>query len=280
MKKIISCLIFLTVAISTYAQVKFQLSLLSDNRTYLVSMIPEQTWVFPMNITGTAQVTLRYRSNNKFMVTNLRSIIPTVLWHDNSYIDVPQTSGGYNFISFALRSQGTTAIPYEAGREVPLFSFTNYYDCADKVELIANSSQNLIGDESKIYNIGNHWTTVANQKEAYTGNLNAVVSCATVTNTTDNTGDKLFSSIKAYPVPASDRLSLKINALTHDVQGINQIVFFNVLGDKVLTQKIKVEQGEQELTVDVTSLTSGVYLFKLQGENIASKNYKFLIVEP
>lgn len=273
-------LVFMALSVTSKAQVKFQLSLLSDNKTYMVSMIPEQTWTYPQNITSTAQVTLRYASSQKFMVVNMKNLIPTVLWQDNSYIDLPQTSGGYNFISFALRSQGTTAIPYEAGREVPLFSFTNYHGCEGKVELINNNISNLSGTEAQTYNIGNHWTSLASQKEAYTGNLNALVNCSTPTTGISDNDDKLFSSITAYPVPASDRLNLKVNAVTKDVQKINQVIFYNLLGDVVLTQKVKVLPGEQDLTIDVTSLTSGVYLFKLTGDNMSSKNYKFLIMEP
>ena len=278
MKKLLNIILLLSAALSSQAQVKFQLSLLADNKTYVVSMIPESTWAYPMSITGTAQVTLKYPASKRLMVTNLRSLVPNVQWHDNSYIDAPQTSSRFSFVSFALRSQGTTAISYEAGREVPLFSFTNYYDCIGKIELIDNNAPNLSGEEARTYNIGNHWTTLANQTEAYKGNMQSVVNCSTVTSTAEN-GDKLFSSILAYPVPASDRLTLKINAKTADVQKINQIQFLNALGQVVLTQKIKVQAGEQELTIDVTSLSTGLYLFQLKGEQVVSQNYKFIVSE-
>jgi hypothetical protein len=278
MKKLFNLILFVSVVFSAQAQIKLQLSLLSDNKTYMVSMIPEVSWAYPLNITGTAQVTLKYPSDKKLFVTNFRNLIPNVMWHDNSYIETPQTSGGFSFISFALRTQGTTAISYEAGREVPLFSFTNYYGCIGKIELLDNRAANLSGEEAKIYNIGNHWTTLANQTEAYKGNLEAVAHCATTTTIADNS-DNLFSSIVAYPVPASDRLTLKINAKTADVQKLNQIKFLNVLGDVVLTQNIALKAGEQELTIDANLLSSGLYLFQLQGEQLASKNYKFIILK-
>ncbi|MBL7818512.1 MAG: T9SS type A sorting domain-containing protein [Saprospiraceae bacterium] len=278
MKKIINLILFLFISLSVKAQIKLQLNLLSDNKTYVVSMIPEVTWSYPLSITGTAQVTLKYPMSKKLMVTNLRSLVPNVQWHDNAYIEASQTSGGFSFVSFALRSQGTSAIPYEAGREVPLFSFINYYGCIGQIELVNNAAPNLSGEEARIYNIGNHWTTLANQTEAYKGNVQATANCSTATSTADN-GDKLFSAISAYPLPASDRLTLKINAKTADVQKINQIQFINSLGQVVLTQKIKVQEGEQELTVDVTSLTTGLYLFQLKGEQVASQKYKFIISE-
>lgn len=278
MKKLFNLILFISAAFSAQAQIKLQLSLLSDNKTYMVSMIPEVTWAYPLSITGTAQVTLKYPSDKKLFVTNFRNLLPNVLWHDNSYIETAQTSNGFSFISFALRTQGTTAIPYEAGKEVPLFSFTNYYGCIGKIELLNNNAPNLSGEEANIYNIGNHWTTVANQKEAYNGNLEAVANCVTTTPTADN-DDNLFSSVAAYPVPASDRLTLKINAKTAEVQKLNQIKFLNVLGDVVLTQNIALKAGEQELTIDANLLSSGLYLFQLQGEQLVSKNYKFIILK-
>lgn len=283
MRKIIQLIVliaFVTVFVhSVQAQVKLQLSLMADKKTYVVSMIPEATLSYPMNITGTAQITLRYSSGSQFTVSNLKNILPNVLWHDNAYLESPQSGRGYSFVSFGLRSQGTTAIPYEIGREVALFSFQNYYGCTGKIELLDNNVQNLSAEEALTYNIGNHWTTMANQTEAYTGNVLSSVNCSVVSSTEDDKTDKLFSSLTAYPVPASDRLTLKINAKTADVQKLNQIQFLNAIGQVVLTQKVKVQSGEQELTVDVSSLTTGLYLFQLQGEGVSSKNYKFIVSE-
>ena len=42
------------------AQVQFKISLTDENTTYLVSMVPNETWTAPMNLTSTAQVTIKY----------------------------------------------------------------------------------------------------------------------------------------------------------------------------------------------------------------------------
>nr|HQU60947.1 hypothetical protein [Saprospiraceae bacterium] len=48
------------------AQVKLKLSLLPDQQTYLVSMIPEQSWDMPMNMVGSAQVVLQMQAGRPF----------------------------------------------------------------------------------------------------------------------------------------------------------------------------------------------------------------------
>ncbi len=276
MKILLIFVTFICTVFLTQAQVKLNLSLMADNKTYLMSMVPDGTWTYPMNITGTSQITLRYPAGAKFLVSNFKNLIPNVLWHDNSYLEAPQSAKNYSFVSFGLRSQGTAAINYLAGQEVPLFSFQNYYDCVGKIELLNNTDINLSGEDALTYNIGNHWTTVAQQKEAYVGNLQSVVNCSIATSTQEQ---KIFSTLSAYPVPAYDRLTLKINVLMTAVQKINEIKIFNVLGKVISSQKIKLQLGEQELTLDVSDYSSGLYLFQLKGEDIVSDNYKFIVTK-
>lgn len=259
------------------AQVKLQLSLLPDEKTYLVSMVPDKTLTYPMNITGTAQVTIKYPAINRFFATNLRSLISNVKWEDNAYITDLKTSKGFNFISFGMRSQGTSAISYDEGKEIPLFTFTNHYGCAGEVTLVDNKTSDLKGDESQTYNIGNHWSVLANTNEAYTGNLQASVNCDR--NVVNMRGDKesLFSALTAYPIPVSHELTIRTRTSLDKIENINRLTVFNALGQEVASQAVSLKVGEQEMTLDVSNLTEGLYMFQFNGGVLSSKSYRFVV---
>jgi hypothetical protein len=277
MKKLTIFSALLGLSMYANAQVKLQLSLLPDEKTYLVSMIPDKTLTYPMNITGTAQVTIKYPAINRFFATNIKSLISNVKWEDNAYMADLKTAKGFNFVSFGLRSQGTTAITYEIGKEIPLFTFTNHYGCAGEVALVDNKAENLTGKEAQTYNIGNHWTVLASPNEAYVGNLQATVNCNR--NMVNMRADKesLFSALTAYPVPVSDELTIRTTTNLNDIDKIDQVTIFNALGQEVFSQKVKIQKGEHEIKLNVSQLEAGLYMFQFNGASALSKSYRFVV---
>jgi hypothetical protein len=67
-------IIFCFGGISTHAQVKFKLTRQEDRKTYIVSMISEETYEGNQNITGTAQVTLRIEGTADFLIREITSL--------------------------------------------------------------------------------------------------------------------------------------------------------------------------------------------------------------
>lgn len=279
MKKIIkvigiSSVILFSKAIN--AQVKYQLTLLPDNKTYVVSLIPSKTWEFPKNLTSTAQVTIKVPSDKPFTaaVTNL---IPGVKWVDNSYIEKPESDKSHNYISFGLTTLGTSKIPYVANEEVSLFSFRNIEEnpCVGKISLIDNIKDALKGSDAEKYNIGNQISVMATEGDVYEGNLNSDVDCSTYVSSKDLIED---FNISASPIPSEGLINIEWTNLV-SANTATQIKIENIEGKVIATRKINAVQGKNIEHFDFTSEPSGCYYFSLLQNNKSSKKYKFLIIK-
>ena len=82
-------------------------------------------------------------------------------------------------------------------------------------------------------------------------------------NTTLSTVDFENNSFSFYPNPAKDVVNFSSTTT------IENIAFYNVLGQEVLIKQI----NSKEITVDVSSLVSGTYIVKLNGN---TKNIKLI----
>jgi energy-converting hydrogenase Eha subunit A len=78
-KPFLVCLIMLLSTIS-YSQIYYGIELQEDEKTYVVSLQSDQTIPFPLNTTGTAQITIKLLSTDSFEVANLTSLVPNVSW--------------------------------------------------------------------------------------------------------------------------------------------------------------------------------------------------------
>ena len=74
MKKILLGILACGCLTKSIAQVNFQLDLMADRKTYVVSMVATETWAYPQNITGTAQVTVRIPANTRFTAGRITSL--------------------------------------------------------------------------------------------------------------------------------------------------------------------------------------------------------------
>ena len=85
--------------------------------------------------------------------------------------------------------------------------------------------------------------------------------CATVVGIEDNT----FSTIKVYPNPATDNITIEC------AENINKIEVFDVLGRKIISN----ENILNNTNVDITSLNNGIYFLIVHTEN-CNGEYKII----
>jgi hypothetical protein len=78
------------------------------------------------------------------------------------------------------------------------------------------------------------------------------------------------SSLKLYPVPASNQLNVNLGAVANNIH----IEVYDVLGNKLMTQTIN--DGTLFLTLDVSTFANGNYFLKIIGSN-GQKTSKFAV---
>lgn len=264
------------------AQVSFQLALMSDHKTYMVSMTPSETWAYPKNITGTAQVTVRIPANVHFTAGNITSLQAGVKWLDNARIETPASDPTHDYVSFSLTSMATKNIPYQQGVETPLFTFTNIQnDCVGKVELIDNSETVVSKITAEGFNIKNHLSTLATKgSEAVTGIQGSrIADCSTVISAVDLNKD--LSIINAYPVPATDLLTIEWTSRAVDAPNTT-LIATDILGQEMYTKKIdplSIKGNLNKIDINVTEWASGLYLFHFVNDKGVSATQKVLVAK-
>jgi hypothetical protein len=264
------------------AQVSFQLSLMADKKTYLVSITPAETWAYPKNITGTAQVTVRIPANVRFTAGNITSLQAGVKWLDNARIETPASDPTHDYVSFSLTTMATKNIPYQQGVETPLFTFTNLQnDCVGKVELIDNNEAVVSKITAEGFNVKNHLSTLATKGgEAVTGIQGTrVADCAASTAAQDLNKD--LSILNAYPVPATDLLTIEWTSRAADAPN-TRLIATNVLGEEVFTQKIdplSIKGNLNKIDINVVEWASGLYLFHFVNDKGVSATQKVLVTK-
>jgi len=150
-------------------QVEFKLELLPDSVTYRVTMKPSATWNPPMNITSSAQVTIKAPTGG-FVVSNTTPIVAGTSWSHNATYVSPSEEPGYDYFSFGLTSLGTSAYQYQAGVEIPIFEFQNSGTCTGLALLMENGDP-FTPPNSQNGNVGNQITILgAGPGNAWTGN--------------------------------------------------------------------------------------------------------------
>lgn len=158
------------------AQVVGNISVLDDNTTFIVSIIPNQTIERPKNITNTGQITLKAPTGS-FTISDVQSF--TGLWQLNTIIQQPIEAPTFDYLVFNL----VTHIPnpkYEAGIDLPLFSFKNNNGCIGSIALIENFNDAFWPPNSLDANIGNQLTILQyGIDNAYEKNnpLQAIITC-------------------------------------------------------------------------------------------------------
>lgn len=271
---ILASALFLT---TSQGQVKYKLTRLPDNATYQVSLVPNETWSFPQNVTTTAQVSLRLPSNAHFIAGKIKSLVTETTWTDNAYLENPKGDKNNNYISFNLQTIGTKAFTFENGKELPLFTFQNIgTTCFGSLELVDNASETTKSVVANGFNIGQHFSTLGAKGEAFSGNLENKVVCQGATSVQDLENTPLSVS-KAFPIPASTELNVEWQISDNNIENV-QLIVHNVLGETVSTQHLKNTKSLQTTKIDVSQWASGVYSFRLASGKIVSKAKNFAVV--
>ena len=281
MKKILLGILACGCLTKSLAQVNFQLDLMPDRKTYVVSMISSETWAYPQNITGTAQVTIRIPANTRFTAGRITSLQQGVQWLDNARIERPAADPTHDYVSFSLTSMATKNIPYVQGVETPLFTFQNLQnDCVGRVELIDNNEATVKNVTAAGFNVKNHISVLAKKGEAFTttqSSTNRVADCSQSTVTQETNG---LSALNVYPIPATDVVTIEWTAQTLTDAQNTVLIVTNTLGQEVLSQKIdplSIKGTLNKIELNVSTWANGMYLFHFvnnKGTSIAQKILK------
>jgi Secretion system C-terminal sorting domain len=282
MKKLLLGLLACGCLTKSTAQVSFQLSLMPDHKTYLVSMTPAQTWAYPKNITGTAQVTVRIPANAHFTAGAITSLQQGVKWLDNARVERPEADRTHDYVSFSLTSMATKGIAYQANVETPLFTFTNIQnDCVGKVELVDNTDATTQNVTAEGFNVKNHISVLAMHGEAFGGIQGSrVADCSAVTNAQDLNNGLYVQNV--YPTPATDLVTIEWTDSQASKAQNTVLIVTDVLGQEMVNQKIdplSIKASTNKVELDVRSWASGVYLFHFVNDKGLSPSQKIIVTK-
>jgi len=272
-------LVFLTTLVAieiSNAQVQFKLTLLEDEETYLVSLIPEKTWVHPNNITSTAQVTIK-ASTRTFEVKDLKSLQPNVEWADNSRSDAPPEAPEYDYISFGLSTLGTANYVYKKGVELPLFTFKNTLSCQGTLSLMDNKKDAFAAPNSRRANVGNSITIFGARGEAYSGNMEqfSTIPCQNELSTSLEEGvEDSDQNPNIYPNPAFNEVAVDLNWNAGRIQG--ELIITNTTGREVRRETIWLNRGFNNFPLKIEKLPFGVYSIEMNTDGTSSLLGRFV----
>jgi hypothetical protein len=90
---------------------------------------------------------------------------------------------------------------------------------------------------------------------------------------------RLIENVSIFPVPANENVSIqaKVNSPIEV-----KLTLYNILGQSLFVQKIKLNEGTFKKNIDISTLPDGTYFLNLQnvitGENILSQ--KIIVNKP
>lgn len=209
----LALLLFGSYSIS-FSQIQYKIDLLNGEDLYQVSLVSAQDFVYPNNVIGTAQVSIKAPLSG-FQLGEVTSLLEEVTWENNAVITAPKEAAGFQYLSIGLASSGTS-LPLKKGLEVPLFTFKNIVGrCPGAVALVDNKQDAFITPNSRNANIGNQITPFGClnlvNKNAYSGNIaGGVADCGQLTSM-ETLADELIFEMDLSPNPTQDWLNLDIH---------------------------------------------------------------------
>jgi len=258
-KEFFNYLLVLAIIICTNplsGQVWFKLDLMEDGETYQISLVSEEDWSLPRNLTSTGQVTVKVPTL-AFELTAFESVHPQLIWEYNSRIDSPDESYELDYLSFGLKNAGRD-FEYEAGEEIPIIRFQNARGCIDYVSLFDNELDPLRATTTRSASLGNKLTVVGAKGNAYRGNQGAkVVQCKKVI----RAKKEVMKEVVVYPNPASQEVRLKLDWT--DRSQIGHFFIRDNAGRVVQHQKMEIQEGFNEFQFNITGLDGGIYHLEL-----------------
>lgn len=174
-KHLICLLLLILIIPRINAQVEGKIELLSDNKTYQVSITPTASITMNLSRTNSAQITL-IAPVGGLNISNFQSI--TGNWEASSSIALsPAENPGFAYYFIELKSPLNEAT-YTAGEEIILFTFENSADCQGDIGIIDNENDPFIPPNSLNLNVGNLFTVLGyGPINAYAGTTTAEAPC-------------------------------------------------------------------------------------------------------
>jgi len=266
-------IIFLFLAVFSHsadAQLKLNIDML-DYETYIVSMSTDQTINAPLNTTSNIQIVLEVIEDEDFTATNIQSLIPGINWVANSYSDDLNMALPHLLV-FNMQERSTTALPFQEGLETALFTFKNQDGCNSAIRLVENDDDVVQTAINNGYNYTQNFTVLAARGNAFNGVINSEVDCQSFTNVNDEIG---VESVKIYPIPADDELTIEWNS-TKQYNSLD-LNILSVSGQLFRQIKNVESRRNNEFTINLTDYPEGIYTLRFQSENTVSKEYKFIV---
>lgn len=253
-KKLVLGFALASVYSATQAQVKFKLTR-TDNETYVVSMVPQQTVADRTSITGTMQVSMKIRAAEGFELGSITSLQSGVTWDKGTMIKSPDGARDYDYLSVALQSMATRGLAYQEGKEVPLFSFRNAGQAVSTIQLIDNEADPLVKAVANRFNVQNHISVLGyGQKNAYVGNL-----------ADDSPASQKIGLRRLFPNPANDHVTVQWTNYRQGEEGeVELAISESGTGRVVSREKTYMRAGSNETVVQVGQLPEGSYTINLE----------------
>lgn len=276
MKKQFIFSIFLTLILTSLnAQVKFSLHLLSDQETYLVSMIPDQSMPAPYNRASNIQVVLKVPLGIPFSAGELQSQIPGIDWADNAIQDQHLQGEHFALCAFVMTQSSTKALVFEAGVEQPLFTFKNGEGgCVGAISLPKNQDEIITKAVAQGLNFTQSMTLLATRGNAYSGVLNKIADCNALTTSIKEV--PIVQDLKAYPVPTSKQMTIEwANPKSYNSL---QLDLINTAGQLLQTKRLDPSQGAKKTQLNLENHAAGLYNFRLKNDQGGSQYFKFIMV--
>lgn len=266
MRKLIALVAFVTVYASTiFAQIQFEIMHDSALDKFIVSLSSEKEMLSaPANRTSSAQITLKAKTGT-FKPTNIKSLIPDVVWSMNSEYIAPEESPEFDYFSFTMESTGTDQIKYVKNSAVSVFEFTNKKDCGETIQIIDNVEDPFRMPNKSNANIGNYISVLGSQKlNSYTGTSSMTISqeCAGNLNLTEA---KPFEFVKDYFTLAPNLITTTGTLISKwDKEPLEAILTIRDINGQIVGNPQKVIAAmDNTYLVDLSNSSSGVYYIEL-----------------
>jgi hypothetical protein len=161
----------------------------------------------PNNLTS-AQVTLKApigKDAAAFTPTDVQSAFTGLSWSNNSSVHAPTEDTAASYLSFTPAISNAKAMPWQAGKEIEVFSFANKGACLGSISLIENATDafnqpaaapnNSVGTNpgNSLVNLG--WGSM--DTDNYAGNYGCPATCSTDTTPKDADKDGLSDAEEA-----------------------------------------------------------------------------------
>lgn len=275
MKNLLFTFFFLLMLFEVSAQIQFNLNLLSDQETYMVSMVSEKTIPQPMNMASNLQVVLKIPEGKPFLIGEINSLVKELDWVNNAFAKQVNGEATYGLSAFTMVQGFTKNILIEAGVEIPLFTFKNMEPgCVGAITLPDNQDIEIRQAVNQKLNFTQNITLLSSRGNAFTGIGNKVANCSQLSTSIE--ANTLPLELTAYPVPAYDELTIKwtnptqYESLTLELLGANSQLIRSI--------DLPPNTGTQQLQLAVQDYPAGLYTFLIKNDKNEFQKHKFIKV--